>query len=282
MQARPHPNNGMASHSSPFGGTTSSSSRRTLKTTPQESSRRIITSPLEDQSGSAGLDESEKARPYKVSQATIQNPVSEQHGDQSSGSVRQRASRKTTALPEPPPPMPIDPQPSDLSERQRGQAHTQAGGDPGGAGQSRSSLRSTPGDRSASIRDVRSGKGSHGPPVRDNDKGRSQPGVRPNDPKPPCMLLVFTLAYPYLTQSVAQFSVWLSRRKKGPTLFVRVPYPSVRHFISLEWTPGLSRNRHHNQKATHWSREPPIFPRRGNHPVLTVRFPNLPSPLIWN
>ena len=106
----------------------------------------------------------------------IQNLLSEQHGGQSSGSVRRRASHKTVALPGPPPPVPIDPQPSE--------ARTQVDGHLGGVGQSHSNPQSTPSDRSASRRGVRSDKDSRGPPVSDNDKGRSRPGVRPNDPKP--------------------------------------------------------------------------------------------------
>ena len=168
----------MASDSTPFDRTASPSSRRTLRTTAQDSSHRAVTSPLEGQSGSAG--------PYDRPQATIQDPASEQHGSQSGGIVRRRSSRKTTALPDPPPPMPIDPRPSDLNEPQPSQADSHLGG----VGQSPSNPRSTPSDKSASRRGVRGGRGSRGPPVRGNDKGRSRPGAPPNDPTPSCMPLV--------------------------------------------------------------------------------------------
>lgn len=150
-----------------------------------------------------GLEESEEARPYEMSQATTQNLVSDQDGSQPSGSVRQRASRKTTALPEPPPSMSIDPLPLGLSEPQQGQVHTQVHGRLGSAGKSRTNLQSTPGDRNMSRSDVRSGKDSRGPPVRGNDKGRSQPVVQSNVLKPSCMLLVLTFACPYLIQPAA-------------------------------------------------------------------------------
>ena len=189
----------MASDIPPFDRTASSSSRRTLRTTAQDSSHRTVISPLEGQGESAG--------PYDMPQATTQNPASE-HGGQSGGDVHRRSSRKTTALPDPPPPMPIDLQPSDTSELQRGQVQTQVDGHLlGGAGQSQSNPRGTPGGRSASRKGVRSGKGSRGPPVRDNNKGRPRPGVRPNDPKPSRMLLVLTLPYPYLTHLAARFSM---------------------------------------------------------------------------
>ena len=187
MQTRPHPNNGMASDSTPFDRTASPSSRRTLQTTAQDSSHRAVTSPLEGQSGSAG--------PYDRPQATIQDPASEQHGDQSGGIIRRRPSRKTVALPDLPPPMPIDPRPSDLNVPQP----SQADGHLGGVGQSPSNPRSTPSDRSASRRGVKGDKDSRGPPVRGNDRGRSRPEVRPNDPTPSRMLLVLILAYLYLT-----------------------------------------------------------------------------------
>ena len=198
MQAHPHSNNRMASDYPPFDRTASSSSRRTLRTTAQDSSHRTFTSPLEGQSESAG--------PYDISQA-IQNPVSEQHGGQSGGNVRRRSSRKTTALPDSPPLMPIDLQPSDTSELQRGRVHTQVDGHLGGVGQSQSNPQSTPSDRSASRRGVGGGKASRGPLVRGNDRGRSRPGVRPNDPMPSRMPLVLILAYLYLTQLAARFSM---------------------------------------------------------------------------
>ena len=185
----------MASDSTPFDSTASPSSRRTLQTTAQDSTHRAVTLPLEGQSESAG--------PYDRPQATIQDPASEQHGSQSGGIVRRRSSRKTTALPDPPPPMPIDPRPSDLNEPQP----SQADGHLGGVGQSPSNLRDTPSDRSASKRGVMGGKGSRGPPVRGNDRGRSRPGVRPNDPIPSRMPLVLILAYLYLTQLAARFSM---------------------------------------------------------------------------
>ena len=187
------PNNGMASDYPPFDRMASSSSHRTLRTTAQDSSHRAVTLPPED--------------PYDMPQATVQDPASEQHGSQSGGIVRRRPSRKTTALPVPPPPMPIDSQPSDLNEPQPSQVHTQADGHLGGAGQSRSNLRSTPGDRSASRRGVRGGKDSRGSPVRGDDRGRSRPAARPNDPIPSRMLLVLILAYLYLTQLAARFSM---------------------------------------------------------------------------
>ena len=187
----------MASDYPPFYRTTSSSSSRTLRTTAQDSSHHTFTSPLEDQSESVG--------PYDISQA-IQNPASE-HGGQSGGSVRRKSSRKTTALPDSPPPMPIDLQPSDTSELQRGRVHTQVDSHLGGVGQSQSNPQSTPSDRSASRRGVRGGKGSRGPPVRGNDRGRSRPGVRPNDPIPSRMPLVLILVYLYLTQLAARFSM---------------------------------------------------------------------------
>ena len=161
----------MASGRPPFERTASSSSRRTLRTTAQDSSHCAVTSPLEG--------------PYDMPQATVQDPAPEQHGGQSGGIVRRRSSRKTTALPETPPPMPIDPRPSDLNEPQP----SQADGHLGGVGQSPSNPRSTPSDKSAS-RGVRGGKGSRGLPVRGNDRGRSRPGAPPNDPTPSCMPLV--------------------------------------------------------------------------------------------
>ena len=197
MQAHPHPNDGMASDSPPIDRMSSSPSRRTLRTTAQNSSHSAFISPLDGQS--------ENAEPYDIPQETIQNPTSEQRGGRSSGSVHRRSSRKTTALPDPPPPVPIDPQPSGLNEPQPSQVHTQVDGHLGGVGQSSSNPRSTPSDRNASRRGVRSGKDSRGTPVRDNDKGRSWPGVRPNDPKPSRMLLVLTLAHPYLTQLAVRF-----------------------------------------------------------------------------
>ena len=195
----------MASHSPPFYKAVSSSSHRTLETTAQDSSHRIITSLLEGQNRSAGLDESQKARPCDMSQTTTQNLVSEQHGDQPSGSIRRRQSGKTTVLPEPLPSMSIDPLPLDLSEPQQGQVQTQVQGRLGGAGQSRTNLRSTLGDRNVSRRGVRSGRGSRGPPVRGNDKGRSLPEVRPNVLETSCTLFVSNLVYPYLTQLEARF-----------------------------------------------------------------------------
>ena len=197
VQAHLHSNSGMTLDSPPFDRTVSSSSRRALQTTPQDSSHRIVTSPPEDQSRNAGLDGDERAGSYDIPQATIQNPLSEQYGDQPSGSVRQRASSNTAALPEPPPVF-IDPQPSE--------AHIRVDGYLDGAGQSQSNPRSTPSDRSASRRGVRGDKGSRGLPVRNNDKGRPRPGVRPNDPKPSRMLPVLTLAYLYLTQLTGRFS----------------------------------------------------------------------------
>ena len=189
MQVHPHPNNRMASDHPPFDRTASSSSRRTLRTTAQDSSHRVVTSPLEG--------------PYDMPQATVQDPASEQHGDQSGGIIRRRPSRKTVALPDPPPPMPIDPRPSDLNVPQP----SQADGHLGGVGQSPSNPRSTPSDRSASRRGVKGDKDSRGPPVRGNDRGRSRPGARPNDPIPSRMLLILILAYLYLTKSAARFSM---------------------------------------------------------------------------
>ena len=185
----------MVSDYPPFERTASSSSRRTLRTTAQDSSHCAVTSPLEGQSESAG--------PYDMPQAMVQDPAPEQHGGQSGGIVRRRSSRKTTALPETPPPMPIDPRPSDLNEPQP----SQADGHLGGVGQSPSNPRCTPSDRSASRRGARGGKGSRGLPVRGNDRGRSRPGVRPNDPIPSRMPLVLILAYLYLTQLAARFSM---------------------------------------------------------------------------
>ena len=189
VQAHPHPNNGMASNYPPFDRTASSSSHRTLRTATQDSSHRAVTSPLEG--------------PYDMPQAMVQDPASEQHGSQSGGIVRRRPSREPAALPDPPPPMPIDLRPSDLNEPQP----SQADGHLGGVGQSPSNLRSTPSDRGVLRRGVRGGKGSRGPPVRGNDRGRSRPGVRPNDPIPSCMPLVLILAYSYLTWSAARFSM---------------------------------------------------------------------------
>ena len=177
----------MASDYPPFDRTASSSSRRTLRTTVQDSSHRAVISPLEGQSESAG--------PYDMPQAMVQDPASEQYGDQSGGIVRRRSSRKAAALPDPPPLMPIDPRPSDLNAPQP----SQADGHLSGVGQSPSNPRSTPSDRSASRTGVRGGKGSRGPPVRGNDRGRSRPGARPNNPIPSRMPLVLILAYLYLT-----------------------------------------------------------------------------------
>ena len=217
-------------HSPAFDRSVSSSSRHTLQTALPDSGHRTVTSPLEGQSRGVGLDD--------MSQPAIQNPVLE-HGGQI---VRQRSSRKATALPEAPPP-----RPTDLNSPQPSQIHTQADGHLGGAGQSRSDPRSTPSDRSASRRGVRGGKDSRGPPVRGNDRGRSRPGARPNDLIPTCMPLVLILAYLYLIQLVARFSLQLTQHKRSPSLFVLVPYPSVRHFISLEKrTLGLSRNHYHH------------------------------------
>ena len=176
----------MASNYPPFDRTASTSSRRTLRTTAQDSSHRAVTSPLEG--------------PYDMPQVTTQDPASEQYGGQSGGIVRRRSSRRTTALPGAPPPMPIHLQPSDLNELQQSQVYTQTDGYLGGAGQSHANLRSTPSDRSASRRGVSGGKDSRGPSVRGDDTGRSRHGARPNDPIPSRMLLVLTLVYLYLTQ----------------------------------------------------------------------------------
>ena len=185
--------NQIAFHSPAFDRTVSSSSRHTLQTALRDSGHRTVTSPLEGQSRGVGLDD--------MSQQATQNPVLE-HEDRG---VRRRSSRETTALSEAPPP-----RPTDLNEPQPSQIHTQAGGHLGGAGQSRSDHRSTPSDRSASRRGVRGGKDSRGPPVRGNDRGRSRPGVRSNDPIPSRMPLVLILAYLYLTQLVARFSMQLT------------------------------------------------------------------------
>lgn len=187
----------MVSHFPPFNKTASSSSRRTLQTTPQDSNHRAGTLPPESQDESAGLDEGEKAR--GTPRETIQDPVSERHGGQSSGRVSQRLSRKTAALPEPPSSMSADPQLFDLSKPQRGQVRTQVYSYLGGAGQSRTNSQSTLGDGDTSGRDVSSGKKSREPSVRNSNKGRSRPGVRPNDLESR-MPLVFILATPYLTR----------------------------------------------------------------------------------
>ena len=187
----------MASDSPPSDRTASSHSRRNLRTTAQDPSHRTVISSLGGQSESAG--------PYDRPQV-IQNLGSEQRGSQSDGNVRRRSSRKVTALPDAPPLMLIDPQPSELNKSQPTQVRTQAGGHPGGAVQSPSDPRSTPSDRSASRRGVRGGKDSRGPPVRGNDRGRPRSGVRPNDPIPSRMPLVLILAYLYLTQFASLFS----------------------------------------------------------------------------
>ena len=192
----------MTSHSPSPQKAISSSSRRTPQTTSQNSKHRTATLPPEGQGGSARLDESEKARPYDRSQATVQDPLSEQQGEQSSGRVRRRPSRRSTAPSESPSSMPIDSQPFDLSELQQGQARNQVHGYLGGAGQSRTNLQSTLGDRNASRRDV-SGKESRELSVRDDDKGRSRPVVRQNDLEASRMLLVLMLSIPCLTQLAA-------------------------------------------------------------------------------
>ena len=177
----------MKSHSPPFDKVTSSSSRRTLQTTPQDSNHHTVTLP-EGQDESVGLDESEKARPYDI----LQDPLSEQHWNQSSGRVSRRPSHRSTVSLEPPPSTPINPQSFDIGELQRGQAHNQVHGYLGGAGRS---LQSTLGDRNGS-RDVSSGKDSGERSARDGDKGRSRPGARLNDLESSRMLLIFIPIYP--------------------------------------------------------------------------------------
>ena len=128
----------------------SSSSRRTPQTTSQNSNHRAATLPLEGQGGNAMLNERKKERPYDRPQVTIQDLLSEQQGEQSSGHVRRRPSRRSTAPPESPSSMPIDSQPFDLSELQQGQIHNQLGGYLGGAGQSGTNLLSTLDDKNSS------------------------------------------------------------------------------------------------------------------------------------
>ena len=173
----------------------SSSSRRTPQTTSQNSNHRAATLPLEGQGGNAMLNERKKERPYDRPQVTIQDLLSEQQGEQSSGHVRRRPSRRSTAPPESPSSMPIDSQPFDLSELQQGHTRNQVHGYLNGAGQSRTNLQNTLGDRNASRTDV-SGKDSRGLSVRDDDKGRSRPGVRQNDLETSRTFIVLILVYP--------------------------------------------------------------------------------------
>ena len=172
-----------------------SSSRRTPQTTSQNSNHRAATLPLEGQGGNAMPNERKKVRPYDRPQVTIQDLLSEQQGEQSSGHVRRRPSRRSTAPPESPSSMPIDSQPFDLSELQQGQARNQVHGYLNGAGQSRTNLQNTLGDRNASRTDA-SGKDSRGLSVRDDDKGSSRPGVRQNCLETSRMFIVLILVYP--------------------------------------------------------------------------------------
>ena len=144
----------MASHSSPFDKAVSSSSGHIPQTIPQNSNRRAATSPPEGQGESAGLNESEKARPYDRSQAAIQDRLLEQQGEQSSERVHQKPSRRSTAPLDPPSSTPAGSQPFDLSELQQVQIHNQASGYLGGAGQSNTNLLSIPDDKSSSQRQL--------------------------------------------------------------------------------------------------------------------------------
>lgn len=263
----------MASHSPPFDRTASSSSRRrTLQTTPQDSSHRAVISPLEGRSWSAGQDETERAGPYDMPQATIQNPVSEQHGGQSSGPVSRRPSRRSTASFEPSSTMPIDPQPFDFSELQRGQAHTQVYGYPGGAGRSRTDPQSTLGDGNALRREVCSGKDSRESSVCDNDVGRSQPGVLRNDLEASRMLPVPILTHPVLGPVGGPVLGVADATQEGyPDRSSRNHFCASFHFILRSRHSCLSRNYRHHQKAILWPRELPTIPHLGGYLVLTVR-----------
>lgn len=190
----------MAPRSPSLHKTVSSSSHRTLQTIPQSSSPHTDILPPEGQGTGVGLDESERTGLYNRSQATIQDPLSEQHEGQLSGRTCRSA-----APPEHFPSMPSDPQPFDLSELQQGRAHNQVRGYLDGAGQARANLQSTLDDENTSKRDVGSGKDSREPSVRDNDEGIFRPGVRLNNLKASRMLFVLTLAHPNLTHLMTRF-----------------------------------------------------------------------------
>ena len=165
-----------------------------IRRSTQKSNNRTVTVPPEGHGQSAGLDESEKARPHDRPQATIQDPSLEQHGGQSSGRLNRRPSRQSTAPSEILPPIP-DPQPFNLGELQQTRPRGQVDGYTGGAGGSRTNLQGTLGDRNASRGDLSSSKDSRELPIRENDKGRLWRGVRQNDSETSRTLLVLTLAY---------------------------------------------------------------------------------------
>ena len=115
----------MGSHTPSLHRKASSSSRHTLQITPEKSNNSIGPPPPVSRSLGTGLDEGGDRRPRDRSQD----------------------------------PMPVDPQPFDYGELQKGQAHNQVYNRAAGTGKSRTDLQSTRGGRTASRRDV-SGKGS--------------------------------------------------------------------------------------------------------------------------
>jgi len=174
----------------------SSSSRHTPQTTPEKlkNSISIGPPPLESGSMGTGLNKGGDRRPHDRSN----DPPLGQRG----GLVARMPSHRSTTGSESSP-MPIDPQPFDWGELQKGQVHThnQVYGPAGGTRKSHTDLQSTSrGGRTASRRDV-SGKGSSKLRIReaifatadngvefdlnhdldDNDEGNHCSGTQPDN-----------------------------------------------------------------------------------------------------